>query len=74
MAIHKLSKQRLCQWLAIALLTTTHICQANSFTVGIVPQFDARTLQQTWLPILKELEQRTGHTFILRGSQGIPVF
>lgn len=58
----------------VATLIFGGTCQADNFIVGVAPQFDARTLQQTWLPILKELNQRTGHNFILRGSQSIPIF
>ena len=47
---------------------------AESYTVGVVPQFNARTLQSIWNPILQELERRTGHTFELRGSENISVF
>lgn len=47
---------------------------ADSFTVGVVPQFDIKTLYRIWNPILDQLEQRTGHQFSLRGSPDIPAF
>ncbi len=75
MAIQIQLKKALYRTLTIAAtLLMAGICQADQFTVGVVPQFDARTLQQNWLPIIKELQQRTGHRFILRGSQSIPLF
>lgn len=44
------------------------------FTVGVVPQFDARKIHATWRPILDKLEQKTGYKFQLRGSSSIPTF
>ena len=60
--------------LLAAGLFVTNPSFAETYTVGVVPQFNARTLQSIWTPILQELEHRTGHTFELRGSQSIPVF
>ena len=60
--------------LLAAGLLVANPCHAESYTVGVVPQFSARTLQEIWTPILQELERRTGHTFVLRGSQSISVF
>ena len=74
MATYATGKKNIYHWLTIITLMMSSICHAETFTIGIVPQFDARTIQQTWRPILKELQQRTGHNFILRGSQTIPVF
>jgi len=44
------------------------------FTVGVVPQFEARKLHSIWRPILDQLETRTGYQFKLKGSQTIPDF
>ncbi|MET0068073.1 MAG: phosphate/phosphite/phosphonate ABC transporter substrate-binding protein [Candidatus Thiodiazotropha sp.] len=44
------------------------------FTVGVVPQFEARKLHAIWRPILDRLEQSTGYRFELRGSPTIPEF
>ncbi len=74
MAAQTTGKKNSLHWFTIITLLFSGLCQADTFTIGIVPQFDARTIQQTWRPILKELQQRTGHSFILRGSQTIPVF
>ena len=59
--------------LAVAL-ALTNAAIAGHYTVGVVPQFSARTLLSIWSPILQELERRTGHTFELRGSPGIAEF
>ena len=55
-------------------LLVTNPSLAETYAVGVVPQFNARTLQSIWTPILQELERRTGHTFELRGSKSIPAF
>lgn len=47
---------------------------ADTFTVGIVPQFEPRMLVEIWAPILSELEHRTGHQFQLVASPQIPDF
>jgi len=46
----------------------------NTYTFGVVPQFEQRKIFRIWLPILSELEQRTGLQFTLKGSAKIPVF
>jgi phosphonate transport system substrate-binding protein len=44
------------------------------FTVGVVPQFEARKLHRIWRPVLDQLETKTGYKFKLKGSQTIPDF
>lgn len=44
------------------------------FSLGIVPQFDSRKIEEAWAPIAKEIELKTGHRIILRGSPTIPEF
>ena len=44
------------------------------YTVGVVPQFEARALAEIWVPILEELETRTGLTLRMVGSPRIPEF
>ena len=44
------------------------------YTVGVVPQFEARKLHSIWRPILDRLEQETGVRFKMRGSPSIPEF
>lgn len=47
---------------------------AEFFTVGIVPQFEPRKLAEIWAPILSELKERTGHSFVMVGSPSISEF
>ncbi len=47
---------------------------ADTFKVGVVPQFDIKTLHTIWEPILTVLEEKTGHQFVLEGSPDIPTF
>lgn len=44
------------------------------FSLGIVPQFDSRKIEEAWAPIAREIELKTGHRIILRGSPTIPEF
>lgn len=44
------------------------------YTVGVVPQYEARKLHSIWRPILNRLEEETGYRFTLRGSPNIPQF
>lgn len=46
----------------------------ESYSFGVVPQFEARRLSEIWLPILAELERRTGYHFEMVGSPRIPEF
>lgn len=45
-----------------------------SYSFGVVPQFEQRKIFQIWVPILSELEKRTGFRFELKGSSKIPAF
>lgn len=47
---------------------------ADEFSIGVVPQFTAEKIQETWVPILNELQRQTGHSFSLRGSQSTQAF
>lgn len=47
---------------------------AAEYSFGVVPQFEARKLYSIWLPILKVLEQKTGHRFKMRGTESITQF
>ncbi len=46
----------------------------TTYTVGIVPQYEAEKLHRIWRPILDLLEQQTGERFELRGSYSISDF
>ncbi len=47
---------------------------ADTYTFGIVPQYDQRQMFATWKPILNELEKRTGLSFRLVPTPTIPAF
>ena len=65
--------KRLC-CAVLASLAACGTASADTFSVGIVPQFEPRKLSEIWTPILDELEHRTGHTFIMVGSPEISAF
>jgi phosphonate transport system substrate-binding protein len=73
----KTMKQRsLLRWLAVisgVFLATTVYAQ-NTYTFGVVPQFEPRKLSAIWTPILQELERRTGLQFQMVGAARIPEF
>lgn len=48
--------------------------QEHAFTVGVVPQFEARKLHAIWRPVLDRIEQEAGVRLTLRGSPSIPEF
>ena len=47
---------------------------ADSYSFGVVPQYDQRQMFATWKPILDELENRTGLFFKLVFTPTIPAF
>lgn len=62
-------------WLFILLSSKLQAApDSRSYSIGIVPQFEIRKIQDIWKPILDELEHRTGFLFDLQGSPSIPKF
>ncbi len=55
-------------------LIPSEVFAETTYTLGVVPQFDARRTQKIWTPILKRLEDETGLSFKLAGSPNIPEF
>ncbi len=55
-------------------ITSFSTAAPKVYIFGVVPQFEARKLAGIWLPILRELEKRTGLRFRMAGSQEIPDF
>ena len=47
---------------------------AESYTFGVVPQYDQRQLFAIWKPLLEELQRRTGFVFKLAAMPTIPAF
>lgn len=58
----------------IALLIVPALAKSEKYTIGVVPQFEARQLSNIWSPILVALGESTGHEFELVGSANIPEF
>lgn len=61
-------------YLTLAVLAACPVQAQTIYTVGVVPQFEARKLVGIWQPILDALKQRTGIHFRLEGSKDIPEF
>lgn len=59
---------------SLAFMFFSPVIFAETFTVGVVPQFDIKTIYSIWQPILNVIEQKTGHKFVLKGSKDIPTF
>lgn len=47
---------------------------AESYTFGVVPQYDQRQLFAIWKPLLEEVQRRTGLSFKLAAMPTIPAF
>ncbi|MEK6697868.1 MAG: phosphate/phosphite/phosphonate ABC transporter substrate-binding protein [Nitrospirota bacterium] len=68
---------------AITILAVFIIClaglatcsyAAETYTFGVVPQYDQRQLFDIWKPLIDELQRRTGLSFRLVSVPNIPVF
>jgi phosphonate transport system substrate-binding protein len=60
--------------LVLMLFGYSQASQSAEFSIGIVPQFDSRKIEEVWSPIIKEIESKSGHRLTLRGSPSIPEF
>lgn len=60
--------------LPMGLTRTPKALAADSYTFGVVPQFEQRKLYAIWQPILDELEKRTGLAFSLKTTVKIQDF
>lgn len=59
----------------LATLPITHTAHAeNIYSVGVVPQFEARRIAEIWQPLLDEISQQSGIKLQLKASSSIPVF
>lgn len=76
-------KKPCCPYLKkLIILPLVYIClnitlvnaQNSSFTIGVVPQFEAKKLRTIWQPIIHYLEKETGYQFSIKGSPTIPDF
>ena len=48
--------------------------EKNTYTIGIVPQFEIRHLRKIWTPIFNEIEKQTGYVINFKGSPTIGDF
>ena len=61
--------------LFLALLSFTNTVLAdNTYSVGVVPQFETRRISQIWQPVLDEVSRRSGVKLELKASPNIPQF
>lgn len=60
--------------LALLISVFIPLASAETYTIGVVPQFEARRLHATWRPLLDALSERTGHRFEMLGNASIPEF
>jgi phosphonate transport system substrate-binding protein len=60
--------------LGMASAVNTVAATTPTYTFGVVPQYDAQRIFETWQPILREIEKLTGLKFKLTGSLTIPAF
>jgi len=74
MSIHAVCQRFAYLFLAFILVIPASASATGSFTIGVVPQFDARRIHTIWQPILTHLEQATGYSFRLAGAPTIPAF
>lgn len=59
----------------LLLLQVTSTAFAEKiYSIGVVPQFDARRVAKIWQPILDEVSQRSGIKLELKSSPNIPEF
>ena len=58
---------------SVCLLSSPVFAEAT-YRFGVVPQFEPRKLASIWLPILAELEKRTGFHLTMVGAARIPEF
>lgn len=71
-------RQRATLWLCGLVLAIAParalIAEENTFSFGVVPQFDAVSLQATWQPLLDAIEAQSGVQLELSTSPDIPQF
>lgn len=62
-------------FIVIFIMGSAHVsAEETVYRLGVVPQFEPRKLADIWLPIIEELERRTGFKFLMVGSPKIPDF
>jgi phosphonate transport system substrate-binding protein len=59
-------------WIALNL-TDASLAQ-STYTVSVVPQFQAVEISRVWSPLLERLGRETGDVFVLKVAKDIPAF
>lgn len=67
-------KRLLYTFLSTACLLSSAAFAETAYRFGVVPQFEPRKLATIWIPILAELEKRTGFQLTMVGAARIPEF
>ena len=60
--------------LFLLFLLLTPIAHAEKYTVGVVPQFEARRIAEIWQPLLDEVRRQSGIELELMTPANIPAF
>jgi phosphonate transport system substrate-binding protein len=65
-------------WCAVVVIIVTGLAPSSyaaaDYTFGVVPQYDQRQLYDIWIPVLDELQRRTGLSFRLVAAPKTQVF
>ncbi len=67
-------KRLLYLFISTVCLISSAAFAETTYRVGVVPQFEPRKLAAIWIPILTELEKRTGFRLTMVGAARIPEF
>jgi phosphonate transport system substrate-binding protein len=65
---------RIAVWLAAFMAPGGPVWAQASYTVSVVPQFQAIEINRVWTPILERLSRETGDTYVLKVAKDIPTF
>ena len=60
-------------FLSLLQLSNT-VLAGNTYSVGVVPQFETRRISQIWQPVLDEVSRLSGEKLELKSSSNIPQF
>jgi phosphonate transport system substrate-binding protein len=69
-----LRSARWAAWSAAFVLPWGSTWAQSTYTVSVVPQFQAVEINRVWAPILERLGRETGDTYVLKVAKDIPTF
>ncbi|AGX88530.1 phosphate/phosphite/phosphonate ABC transporter substrate-binding protein [Candidatus Symbiobacter mobilis] len=74
-SLHRVAWGMVMPFLVVCLAFLSPFAGAQPvYKFGVVPQFEPRKLASIWVPILAELERRTGFKLVMVGAARIPDF